>query len=215
MYTFWQKIYRPVLIRLEEAEKKLLDVDRTVKFEVQKRVIEIERHNEHLINLAQTDSLTGILNKQAITNIIRSLTEGEKKNGFTVLLFDIDDFKKINDTKGHLAGDMYLKLVAGIAKDNSRTIDHIGRYGGDEFIIVLPHTKLAEGLCTAERFRKKVEDSEAGITVSVGVAHFPEDGEIVRDLLVAADVGLYKSKERGKNIVSHFRSLNDQNGDNN
>lgn len=99
MYTFWQKIYRPVLIRLEEAEKKLLDVDRTVKFEVQKRVIEIERHNEHLINLAQTDSLTGILNKQAITNIIRSLTEGEKKNGFTVLLFDIDDFKKLMTPK--------------------------------------------------------------------------------------------------------------------
>jgi diguanylate cyclase (GGDEF)-like protein len=207
MVTFLQKIYVPLFARLQEAEAKLQDLNMTVNYEVKKRVIEIERHNEHLINMSQLDSMTGVLNKQAAINAIKSLTERKTSRGFTIILFDIDNFKKINDSKGHLVGDKYLKTVSAIARESCRKVDRVGRYGGDEFIIILPNTNLSEGMYAADRFRQKVQDNDANITISAGLAHFPEDGNSVKDLIDYADQGLYKSKERGRNVVSHLKSL--------
>lgn len=193
----------PYLIKIKEAEAKLIDVNKTINYEVKRRLLEVERHNEHLLNMAQKDPLVDAYNKKGIMNLMGELVHDPSKEPFTILLFDIDNFKTINDTKGHIAGDMILKKVCNIAKANIRGFDILGRYGGDEFLIILPGTKISDALFIAERFRKKV-DTESEITVSIGAAAFPDDGDTIKKLIEAADAGLYKSKSRGKNTVSHY-----------
>ena len=152
----------------------------------------------------QTDLLTKTLNKITILNIIEKLITSKREKVFSILMFDIDDFKTINDTLGHIAGDLCLRTLAIIASNNIREVDYIGRYGGDEFIIVLPNLAENEAQFVAERFRNKVnETSNPKLTVSIGIATYPRDGETVKDLLSAADKALYKSKSKGKNTISH------------
>jgi diguanylate cyclase (GGDEF)-like protein len=99
---------------------------------------------------------------------------------------------------------MCLKTLALIASSNIREVDHLGRYGGDEFIIVLPTLEAKEAKFVAERFRKKInETSNPRFTVSIGIATYPNDGQTVKDLISAADKGLYKAKSRGKNTICH------------
>lgn len=193
------------LSKLIAAEKKLADVNKTINYEVKKRIFEIEMHNEHLLNLAQRDPLVNALNKKGILAYFKDLIENPKTKEFAIMLFDIDDFKAINDTKGHISGDFYLKQVAKIARESIRDIDFFGRYGGDEFLVILPNTNLADVSIVAERFRAKI-NQEPNISVSIGLASFPEDGTTVEELLKAADAGLYLSKKRGKNAVSHIRT---------
>jgi len=202
VYVF-KKSRDPYIARIKRAEDKLVDMNKTIQYEVKKRLVEIERHNEHLLNMVQKDPLVDAYNKKGIMNLLSELVHDPSKDPFTIMLFDIDNFKGINDTKGHVAGDMVLKKVSNIAKANIRGFDMLGRYGGDEFLIVLPGTRIPDALFIAERFRKKVS-LESEISVSVGVAAFPEDGETIKKILEAADAGLYESKRLGKNTVSHF-----------
>jgi diguanylate cyclase (GGDEF)-like protein len=148
--------------------------------------------------------LTKTLNKITILNVIEKLISSKKENAFSILMFDIDNFKVINDSLGHVTGDMCLKTLALIASSNIREVDHLGRYGGDEFIIVLPTLEAKEAKFVAERFRKKInETSNPRFTVSIGIATYPSDGQTVKDLISAADKGLYKAKSKGKNAISH------------
>lgn len=190
------------LARLRNAEAKVADMNKMINYEVKKRLLEVERHNEHLLNMVQRDPLVDAYNKKGIMNIMQEMVHEPGKDPFTVMLFDIDNFKKVNDTQGHVEGDSILKKVAKLAKENIRGFDLVGRYGGDEFIIVLPGTNLSDAIFVAERFRKRV-DTETHISVSIGIAAFPEDGETVKKLIEVADAGLYESKRRGKNAVSH------------
>ena len=133
-----------------------------------------------------------------------------KNTPFSVILFDIDHFKKINDTYGHQAGDFVLTELAATVKDMIRQADIFGRYGGEEFLVCLPETKVEKALYSAERLRKAVEEKEfiydgkrIPVTISIGVASFrqtPEDK--VSRFIKDADEALYFSKEHGRNCVT-------------
>lgn len=201
---FFKSIHKNLMSKLAEAEKIKASLEDSVNYEVKTRTIAIERSNEQLINIAKTDQLTKAFNKPAILNIIENLMLSRREKMFSVLMFDIDHFKSINDTYGHVVGDVCIKALANIAKANIRAIDYLGRYGGDEFIIVLPNLNLNDARLVGDRFRRKVsESSNPKFTISIGVATFPEDGNTVKDLISAADKGLYNSKGRGRNAISH------------
>lgn len=201
---FHNEFYRNLIRKTEDAEKKITRVNRSLDLEVKKRMMEIERINQNLVNISKIDSLSKALNKHAILDSIDNLINTKSKNEFSIMMFDIDNFKTINDTFGHVTGDKCIKALATLAKANLREFDLVGRYGGDEFIIVLPGANLLQSLQIAERFRKKVETTEQPhYTISLGIATYPKDGSTVKELVEAADQGLYKSKERGKNAISY------------
>jgi diguanylate cyclase (GGDEF)-like protein len=123
-------------------------------------------------------------------------------------MIDIDDFKIYNDTLGHQAGDKILKTLAGLLRNQSRKMDQVCRYGGEEFTIILPHTDKKEAFLIAERIRMDIQKypflneeifPNKRLTVSLGVATFPENGLLAADLITASDKSLYQAKNKGKN----------------
>ncbi|MGE5416272.1 MAG: diguanylate cyclase [Acidobacteriota bacterium] len=201
---FYNASYGTLVTRTAEAEKRLSNLEKTINLEVKKRMFEIERSNQNLLLISKTDSLTKAYNKQAITTIIDNHIASKSVLRFTVMIFDIDHFKTINDTMGHVAGDMVLKKIAHAAKTCIRDIDSLGRYGGDEFLVILPNTTVREAIYVAERFRLKVEQMEGGqFTVSIGLSSYPEDGDNFKTLIAKADEGLYLAKKRGRNRISY------------
>ena len=167
-------------------------------------------NQEELERLANIDSLTGLLNRGAI---LRKLSEQMKhakryRDELSLSLLDIDHFKKVNDQYGHLTGDDVLEQVAILMWQNIRDADIIGRYGGEEFIIILPRTGLSSALNVAERVRKMIEASKMkdpegnmfGITVSQGISIY-KLGEDEHSLISRADNALYKAKGNGRNRV--------------
>jgi diguanylate cyclase (GGDEF)-like protein len=121
---------------------------------------------------------------------------------------DVDEFKAVNDRFGHHAGDQVLIAVARALHDSVRVIDSVGRYGGEEFVVVLPETDRAQGAETAERIRAAVAfrrlslgKADTHVTVSIGVAEFPTDGTTVDAIIDSADRALYLAKQRGRNRV--------------
>jgi diguanylate cyclase (GGDEF)-like protein len=161
--------------------------------------------------LAKTDGLTGLLNK---THILRRLRDLIASDGgpriFSVFLFDIDHFKHYNDTNGHLAGDELLRSLGELLKENVREEEIVGRYGGEEFLLVMPNVEKSLALRAAERIRAVVaawdfphRDRQPGgcVTVSGGIAGWPNDGDEVDALLHRADQALYQAKREGRNRV--------------
>lgn len=204
LHYFYSTIYKAFIDKINESEEIIEAMEHSLNKEVRKRVFEIERSNERLLEMSKTDLLTKAYNKITTLNIIEKLINNRKSEVFTIIMFDIDNFKTINDSLGHVTGDMCLKTLANIASGNIREVDFLGRYGGDEFIIVLPNLGSNEGKFVAERFKNKVnETSNPKFTVSIGIATYPEDGKTVHELISVADRGLYKSKSRGKNAISH------------
>lgn len=167
------------------------------------------RAREKIISLAETDDLTGIPNRRYFR---RQLSyEMERARVYNVplalLLIDVDDFKEINDTLGHMMGDVVLSELCGTIKTLVRSPDAVSRFGGDEFAVILPHTDVAGAAAVAERMLKRVEEMELtsedgrGIrcTVSIGIAQCdPADGTF-SDLVRRADGRLYEAKRLGKN----------------
>lgn len=191
--------------KIVDAEAKLLEWERSVRKEVNKRTFEVERSNTRLLDMTKIDPMTELYNKVNIIKIIDALAEDRQQRPFTVLMFDIDNFKNINDTRGHLTGDMIIKQVAATARSCVRDRDSVGRYGGDEFIIALPTANLTDAHTIAERLRTRIADNELiNCTVSIGLASFPVDGTNAQELIKAADEGLYISKQKGRNAVSHL-----------
>ena len=169
--------------------------------------------NARLEALAHTDPLTQVLNRRALT--LRLTAELERARRYdsvlSLLLIDIDHFKRINDTHGHLVGDDVLREVARLLTTAVRSVDLVARYGGEEFVIVLPETGLEGALIFAERVREQIAEHEfAGsggralqLTASIGVATFPGPGlEMVEELFARADEALYRSKAEGRNRVA-------------
>ncbi|MHB1394473.1 MAG: GGDEF domain-containing protein [Clostridia bacterium] len=203
-HYFYSTTYNEYIEKIDESEKLIDTMERSLNKEVKKRVFEIERSNERLLEISKTDLLTKSFNKITILNIIEKLINSKKEEVLSIIMFDIDNFKTINDSLGHVTGDMCLKTLAHIASGNIREVDYLGRYGGDEFLIVLPSLGANEAKFIAERFKNKVnEASNPKFTVSIGISTYPYDGRTVKDLISAADKGLYKSKKRGKNSISH------------
>jgi diguanylate cyclase (GGDEF)-like protein len=160
--------------------------------------------------LAKTDGLTGLLNKTSVYHRLRDFVADDTATPLSVFLLDIDHFKQYNDTNGHLPGDELLKRMGAVLRENSREHEVVGRYGGEEFLVVMPNTPKDVAVRASERIRALVEgtpfehaDSQptGHVTISGGVATAPADGEDVDSLLRNADAALYQAKRAGRNRV--------------
>jgi len=189
-------------------EKLVNDID--VALDKWTRLRQARADREELERLANFDPLTGLYNRQAILGKLHELINRAKryKEDFSLSMLDIDHFKKVNDRYGHLTGDEVLEKIAALIRRNIRDTDIAGRYGGEEFIIILPQADLSSAMVVAERIRNIIENAEmkesAGnvfaITVSQGLSSW-EQGEDVHSLISRADEALYKAKENGRNRV--------------
>ncbi len=171
---------------------------------------ETERLQEELEHLAIYDALTNILSRRAIMdNAVAEMQRG-KRHGrhLSALMIDIDLFKQVNDTHGHLAGDVVIRDIAQSLVKNTRGSDYVGRYGGEEFLVMLPETPVEKALLLAEKLRANVERLKfktdagilSGITISLGVAQM--DGKSSLEKFIGqADKMLYKAKQSGRNQV--------------
>lgn len=202
-------MYRNTYANLRELvtshETRLRKLDANLHTEVIQRVASIEKSNRVLLEKARTDSLTGLFSKPAIVNHADTHIQRSPREELSLIMLDLDNFKGINDKLGHQVGDQCLKSLASIARASFRANDILGRYGGDEFIFLLPGTPANMAITVAERFRRNIEvGSNPKFTVSIGISTYPQDGKIVREIIDAADQALYRSKEQGRNRVSHL-----------
>lgn len=169
------------------------------------------RDFEQQYRLATTDGLTELYNHRYFQEQIRMQVEQSKRynNNFSLIIIDIDFFKKFNDTFGHQSGDAVLRQVAQTLKKNVRATDIVCRYGGEEMSIILPNTGKDEALSTAQKICERVAnrkfklagDKETNVTISLGVSTFPFDGDTASAIIEAADKRLYNAKHNGRNQV--------------
>ncbi len=192
--------------------------------------IEIEPRNElgklavtfnsmadKLEEIATRDGLTGLLNKKAILQVLDSELMRARRHDSTLslMMLDLDYFKNINDTYGHQAGDTVLVTATELIDKHVRGIDHVGRYGGEEIVIVLPDTSETESVEIAERIRRSLASTQivvsefnfVSVTVSIGIAIFPMDGADKDALLNNADQAMYHAKAEGRNRVIKYGDI--------
>jgi diguanylate cyclase (GGDEF)-like protein len=173
---------------------------------------DLEKLNEILTDMATRDGLTALHNHRHFYEVLtKELGRSNRhKRVFSLLFMDVDFFKRFNDTHGHLEGDKLLQGLAEIFTKRFRKTDLVARYGGEEFIVLLPETDKDGARIVAEDIRKLVEDHpfkgretqpQEKVTVSIGLASFPDDGSDKESLIKSADEALYRAKSRGRNIV--------------
>jgi diguanylate cyclase (GGDEF)-like protein len=184
---------------------------------------ELEDKNRELRRLSISDGLTGLFNHRHIHGLLREEFERSGRTGapLTVAMFDLDHFKSVNDTYGHQTGDRVLQETADILRQSARDIDRLGRYGGEEFIAILPSTESEGGGIFVERVRRAVEEhafristeADLHMTVSGGIATYPHDtiGN-AESLISKADSALYVAKARGRNCVVRFDQVDNGKG---
>ncbi|MGN6235904.1 GGDEF domain-containing protein [Dyella sp.] len=170
----------------------------------------LQRKSEKLQHLSMHDPLTGALNRQAFGVELRDRIDHLAKYNLplSLIVFDLDHFKQINDRHGHLVGDKALALVVGVAREHLVSDDVFGRFGGDEFMVACPGQTAAQALTLADTLRQAVaarapiaDPSIPGLTLSLGVAQAdPERGYDIDDLFARADAALYVAKQRGRNV---------------
>jgi diguanylate cyclase (GGDEF)-like protein len=163
------------------------------------------------VTLATTDPLTSIYNRRYMNEFLAKEADRSRRTnrGFAVSIIDVDDFKRINDTYGHMSGDLVLKEIVRGMISGTREYDTVGRYGGEEFLIILPEVNKEVAIFVCNRLRRNIEEHEIEVmegekitvTASFGVDSFQEDGVLPDDLLVKADERLYRAKQEGKNRV--------------
>ena len=188
----------------------LLDYFVNVSHELKNpKVIEISIY-ESTARSAVTDGLTGLFNHAYFLSALRRETQRSKRYGLklSVDMLDLDNFKHLNDTRGHPAGDEVLTKVASLMTQSLREVDIAARYGGEEFALILPDTPRMGAFVVADRIRKRVDEhfrrrkGGPAVTMSGGVATFPDDAADLEQLIKRADEGLYRSKSDGKNRVT-------------
>ena len=165
-----------------------------------------------LRRLSETDPLTGLANHRHVLGVLTAEVARAERGDtqFSVVMLDIDGFKSFNDTYGHPVGDVILRQVADLLDENTRTCDVVGRYVGDEFVLVLPETSLAGAGALVEKMHSKLGETpyvtptgeRIPIHASFGIAVYPNDGLQVNELVVVADANLYASKHRGGDAVT-------------
>lgn len=171
----------------------------------------------NVVDRSNRDSLTGLYNRRYLFDYIdKEIDRAKRYHHFvSLLLLDIDNFKNFNDTNGHLAGDEALKAVARLLEDNKRKNDVTARYGGEEFIVVLPHLNKDSALEAGERFRQAIEEEDiegeenqpgGNLTVTIGVATYPDDATNDVELINLADKAMYYGKIKCKNLVVPYES---------
>src|SRR5207253_4399566 len=162
-------------------------------------VARLRESRRELERLSITDDLTELYNRRYVMEALGNEVRRSRRleHPFALLMLDVDHFKEYNDAYGHLAGDAALARVAAILKESTRDVDCAARYGGEEFVVLLPETEAQGATDTAQRIQGRLarDDVVGGkVTLSVGVAQFPEDGESPEDLLAGADAALYQAK---------------------
>jgi diguanylate cyclase (GGDEF)-like protein len=171
---------------------------------------------QNMYENAIKDGLTGLLNHKTFVDRAREEIERARRfqHHLVFLMYDLDKFKRINDTLGHPYGDYVIKNTAKIIKDNVRSIDLVARYGGEEFAVVLVNTTTEAALTVAQRivdniadYNFNMENKEVNMTISSGLSEYPNDSDRLKDLIQYADQGLYKTKENGGNGVTIYQSL--------
>lgn len=156
---------------------------------------------------ARIDFLTGLANRRLLEERLQEEIARTQRTGrpFSLLMLDLDGFKYYNDSFGHSIGDQVLQLLSAILSQSVREMDLVARYGGEEFVVLLPETQLESACAAAERLRQQVETGSRAqgqpMTVSIGVATFPQDGETGAELVAAADRAMYLAKGKGRNRV--------------
>ncbi|MDD5035637.1 MAG: diguanylate cyclase, partial [Methylococcaceae bacterium] len=182
----------------------------------------IDRDQDELKRLATHDGLTGLYNHRMFYSLLNGEFTRAQRFGRAVslLMLDIDHFKRVNDSYGHLSGNAVLKALSDLLVRQARAIDHICRYGGEEITVILPETDLETAASIAERLRAAVEaqafkvngDAPLRITVSIGCASFPAQADNSQALVDAADAALYAAKQSGRNLVMTYESALAQTG---
>ena len=202
-----------LLVNNKVLVQELKKINETLEKTVIHRTQQLKDANILLKKLSVTDELTQIGNPRFIKDQLKSELERSKryKHNLSILLIDIDYFKKYNDALGHAVGDKALKTVAQTLKKNIRNTDILARFGGEEFMILLPETPKTQALEMAERLRRavmqkkfsyKFKGKRGGLTISIGVSSYPTDKmKSETRLLLKADKALYKAKRKGRNKV--------------
>jgi two-component system, cell cycle response regulator len=196
---------------LSSKNQALLEMNRELEAKIHERTHELAEANTRLAQLAVTDGLTGLYNHRHFHERLTLEVERSQRSGLplSLLMLDVDNFKLFNDTHGHPAGDEVLRQLARVLTDTRRANDVVARYGGEEFAVILVDTAKFTAAKVAERVRERVAGHDfsdaaqkAGkISVSVGVATFPEDGTDAEGLVRSADTALYAAKRAGRNRV--------------
>jgi len=188
------------LSMLDSKQKELEDVNSSLESIVKERTKELEL-------LSITDGLTEIYNKRYLMDALDTNIEDAQKFDmpFSIILFDLDFFKSVNDTYGHMEGDVTLKSVSSFLSRKIHKTDIFGRYGGEEFMIIMPNKRLDEAYGLADSYREEISKlligtQEIKLTISGGVAAY-QIGDTAKELIERADKNLYKAKDSGRNKV--------------
>lgn len=197
------------ILAIEDASRSSYDRFRVLIPQIALGIRRVELY-EQVQKLSIIDGLTEVYLRRYLMERLEEEVDRSRRLGltFSVGMVDVDRFKQCNDKYGHLVGDTVLRKIAEKFKNSVREVDMVGRYGGEEFCIVLPETTKELALTVAERLRVSVEakdirafDEEIKVTVSVGVATYPEDGKNITEIIEKADTALYMAKRKGRNIV--------------
>ena len=201
--------FNNMLSLIQKQMKQLNEHQKYLEEQVQKRTQELENAKNQLEIISKTDELTGLPNRRDLREKIQQEAHRATRmnRNFCFIFIDIDKFKNINDTYGHQCGDEVLKTVASTIRQLLRKYDFVARWGGEEFLAVLPETEIQGAKIVAERFRQSIEslhikytDIEIPVTVTLGVSQF--DGELGIDKSIQlADEALYDGKMNGRNQV--------------
>jgi diguanylate cyclase (GGDEF)-like protein len=202
--------HHQLLTENQRLISELTELNSSLEQRVEERTSELKMANEKLNELAMTDSLTKVFTRRAIfARFNEEIDRASRYNRpLVIAMVDVDYFKKFNDTEGHVLGDEALKKIAQNLSSNLRKSDAVGRYGGEEFMLVLPETKIQSAKEIADRLRAGIERisfqgqrEEAFLTVSIGLSAFPDFGKTAEELVQAADHALFAAKQRGRNQV--------------
>jgi two-component system chemotaxis response regulator CheY len=184
-----------------------------VRLEIAQRILQVHEtlcwQNARLVEMATTDELTGVKNRRRFREDIEAhlALAGRQHLPLSLVMLDVDHFKKFNDVYGHQAGDRVLRRVAGILREGVRIHDVVARYGGEEFVILLPATDANRASDVAERLRRTIEEASGtpgAITASLGVTTFDGGDCDIETLVERADRALYHAKQSGRNRVCLF-----------
>ena len=180
------------------------------KEQLEKELARKEALEAHLKHLASTDPMTELLNRRSFFDICDEamMEASANEQALTCLIIDIDHFKNINDTYGHDMGDKVIKTIAKLMLDNTRTMDYIGRIGGEEFAVLMPNTDMDSAYQISDRLRENISkykmllnDKSVSVTVSIGLSYLTHEDKNIHTLLKRADTALYEAKDNGRNQV--------------
>lgn len=193
-----------------EKTRELKSLNKSLEFKVEQRTEALVELNKELECLAHTDPMTQVYNRRYFFEVANKAMAFAKRqgSGLSLLMIDIDRFKKINDHYGHDAGDAVCKFFCSTVEKNLRGSDILARFGGDEFVVIFPATKREGAISKADKIRGLIESSvvepEIAFTISVGVSELLDADDTVESLLLRADKALYKAKECGRNRVEYL-----------